>query len=375
MRTYERARPAAAVMLLVFGSSTAGAQGTLERRVGATADGTVQFHFASRNGTCGNGRTFFRTEDDGWFRSSSGNVTYSGSGMPADNACARGPVRVVIARAGGEAVRIETNVGPLATAPEDGTDLGAFPAREAAQYLLSIAASAEGRPAREAITPATLADSAPVSAALLVLARDKSRSRDVRRGALSWAARRRDESGGPGATAIARALNDFVRDREETASIRQYALSTISSFSRGEGIPTLIGFASDGDEWVAEQAIRALSRSGDPRARAFTRDAVRRTDLPDDVRAEVIRGLGGEYATGADYRLLRELYPALNTDRDRDAVISVLANAGGRDNTDWLLALARSPTETVGRRRRVIAALARLDDPRVTAALKDLVVR
>lgn len=375
MQTFDRTRLAAAAGLVVLGCSAAAAQGTLERRVGATADGTVQFHFASRDATCGNGRTFFRIEDDGWFQSSAGNVMYSGSGMPADNACARGPVRVVITRVGGEAVRIETNVGPLATVPGDGTDLGAFPAREAAQYLLSIAARADGRPAGDAIMPATLADSVPVSAALLAIARDKSRSRDVRRSALSWASRRRDEPGGPGGAAIARALNDIVRDHEEGESLRRHALSTISSFNRGEGIPALISFASDGDQWVSQQAIRALSRSGDPRARAFTRDAVKRTDLPDDVRAEVIRGLGGEYATGNDYRLLRELYPALNADRDRDAVISVLATAGGRDNTDWLLALARSPTETVGRRRRVISVLARLDDPRVTAALKDLVIK
>ncbi|MEA3247034.1 MAG: HEAT repeat domain-containing protein, partial [Gemmatimonadota bacterium] len=231
------------------------------------------------------------------------------------------------------------------------------------------------RPAREAITPATLADSAPVAAALLAIARDKSRSRDVRRSALSWASRRRDEPGGPGAAAIARALNEIVRDREEGESIRQHALSTISSFNRGEGIPTLVAFAADGDAWVATQAIRTLARSGDPRARAFTRDAVKRDDLPDDVRPEVIRGLGGDYATGADYQLLRDLYSKLNADRDRDAVIGVLANAGGRENTDWLLSLARSPTETVGRRRRVISALAKLDDLRVTAALKDLVIK
>jgi hypothetical protein len=375
MRTFRVARSGATIGLAALACSAAGAQSAVERGVAAVADGTVQFHFASRAGVCGNGRTFFRVDDDGWFQTSTGNVTWSGAGIPADLACARGPVRVVITKAGGEPVRIETNVGPLASVPEDGTDLGEIPPREAAQYLLAVAANAAGRPAREAITPATLAENAPVAAALLAIARDRERPRDVRRSALSWASRRRDEPGGPGAAAVVRALNAIVRDREESESIRQHALSTIASFNRGEGIPALIGFASDNDQWVAQQAIRTLARSGDPRARAFTRDVVKRDDLPDDVRSEVIRGLGGDYATGADYRLLRDLYPRLNADRDRDAVISVLANAGGRDNTDWLLALARSPTESVGRRRRVIAALAKLDDPRVAAALKDLVIR
>ena len=110
----------------------------------------------------------------------------------------------------------------------------------------------------------------------------------------------------------------------------------------------------------------------DPRARQFTREAAKRSDLPDEVRSEVIRGLGGDYATGADYRLLRELYPSLNNDRDRDALINTLANAGGTENANWLLDLAKSPTEPVARRRRAISALTKFDDPRIKEALKGL---
>ncbi|HVZ49022.1 MAG TPA: HEAT repeat domain-containing protein [Gemmatimonadaceae bacterium] len=357
----------------LMGCATAGAQGTLERRIAALGDGSAQFNFASRDGVCGNGRTFFRVDDDGWYQTSSSGMTFSSDGVRSDNVCARGPVRVVISKAGRDIVKIETYAGPLATDPEAGRDLGTVPAREAAQYLLSIAATAEGRPAREAMTPAMLADSAAVSAQLLAIATDKTRSRDLRRSAISWASRRRAEPGGPGAPAVARALNDIVRDRDEGEPIRQQALATISSFNRGEGIPTLIGFASDADVWIATQAMRTLARSGDPRARAFTREIVKRDDLPDEVRSEVIRGLGGDYATGADYRLLRELYPRLTNDRDRDAVISTLASAGGRENADWLVTLARSPTETVARRRRVINALAKFDDPKIKDALKDLI--
>jgi HEAT repeat protein len=220
-----------------------------------------------------------------------------------------------------------------------------------------------------------MADSAQVATQLLAIVKDQSRSRDVRRSAMSWAARRRAEPGGPGAAAVAKALNDIVRDRDEGEPIRQQALSTISGFNRGEGIPTLIGFASDGDKWIAKQAMQNLSRSGDPRARAFTRDAVKRTDLPDETRSEIIRGLGGDYATGADYRLLRDIYPTLNNDRDREAVISTLANAGGTENANWLLDIAKSPTEPVARRRRAINALTKFDDPRIKDALKNLITK
>lgn len=357
--------------LIALGCSAAGAQGSLERRIAGAGDGTVQFHFASREGVCGNGSSFFRVDDDGWYQTTSSG-TFIGDDSRA-GACARGPVRVVVTTAGRDIIKVETRVGPLVNDPADGRDLGAVSTRDAVDYLLSVATASEGRPAREALTPAMLADSTAVVARLLTIANDKARSRDVRRSAISWAARRRAEPGGPGAEVVARALNVIVRDRDDGESIRQQALSTIAGFDRGAGIPTLIGFVSDADDWIARQSMRSLARSGDPRARAFIRDAVQRDDLGDDVRGEVIRGLGGEYATGADYRLLRELYPKLTNDRDRDAVIGTLASAGGRTNTDWLLSVARSPTESVARRRRVINALAKLDDPRVKDALKALI--
>jgi HEAT repeat protein len=189
---------------------------------------------------------------------------------------------------------------------------------------------------------------------------------------MSWLSRRRAEPGGVGAAAVAKALNDIVRNRDEGENIRQQALSTVAGLNRGEGIPTLIGFASDGDKWIARQAMATLSRSGDPRARQFTREAVKRGDLPDETRSELIRGLGGDYATGADYKLLRDLYSTLNNDRDRETVISTLANAGGSENANWLLELAKSPTEPVARRRRAISALTKFDDPRVKDELKKL---
>ena len=350
---------------------SAGAQ-SLQGRIASAGDGPVQFNFASRDGVCGNGHSFFRVDDDGWYQSSSSSSFNTGDGMRSE-LCARGPVRVVITHAGRDLVKVETYAGTLVKDAEDGRDLGTVPAREAAQYLLSIAAGSEGRPAREAITPAMLADSTTVTPQLLAIATDQTRSRDIRRSAMSWLARRRAEPGGVGAAAVAKALNDIVRNRDEGETIRQQALSTVAGLNRGEGIPTLIGFASDGDKWIARQAMQTIARSGDPRARQFTREAVKRDDLPDEVRSEVIRGLGGDYATGADYKLLRDLYPALNNDRDRDAIISTLANAGGSGNANWLLALAKSPTEPVARRRRAISALTKFDDPRVKDALKGLI--
>ena len=110
-----------------------------------------------------------------------------------------------------------------------------------------------------------------------------------------------------GASGITKALDALVRDRNESETIRNQALNTIGRFDRGEGIPSLMGFAGDADKWLAKQAFNTLSRSGDPRAREFVREQVKRADLDEDSKVEVIRGIGDDYATSADLKLLREL--------------------------------------------------------------------
>lgn len=343
------------------------AQSALERRVAAVGDNPAQFHFSAREGVCGNGKTYFRTEDDNWY-----GTFYSNDGS-RNEPCANGPVRVVISRAGKEVVRVETYVGPTPVDAPPAQELGAVPARDAVEYLLSVVATADGKPARDALTPAMLADSSVVTPTLLQIAKDQSRSRDIRRSAITWLSRRRDEKGGVGAAGIAKALDQLVRDRNESETIRTQALGTISRFDRGEGIPALMGFAGDADKWLARQSFQTLSRSGDPRARQFVREQVKRADLDEDSKVEVIRGIGDDYATSADMKLLRDLYAAVDSDKERDAIISTVANAGGSENANWLLDIAKSKTEPAGRRRRAVSLLSKYDDARVKEALKGLI--
>src|SRR5258706_7226098 len=111
--------------------------------------------------------------------------------------------------------------GPLESDPGAAHRLGAFAVREAATYLLSLAASAEGSPARDALTPALLADSAVVTPTLLQIAKDQGRGRDLRRSAINWLARPRSEPGGAWAAGIARAVDQIVRDRSANEAVRQ----------------------------------------------------------------------------------------------------------------------------------------------------------
>ncbi len=353
------------VMALALALPVAACAQGIDRKVSGAPDGTVSFHFASRAGVCGNGKSYLRIDDGSWHGSWN-------DGMPGDP-CTAGPVRVVIERAGKEILKISAYAGPLVA--DSVRDLGVVPAREAAAYLLQLAAKLDGRPAREAIFPALLADSAAVTPALASLVRDVDRSREVRRTAISWLARRRAEPGGIGAAAADKLLDQLLRDRGETESVRSQALSSLGRTDVADGVPALITYAGSDDAWLSRKAFGMLANGGDPRARAFIRQQVQRTDLAEEQRVEAIHGLGGEYGTGSDLSALRELYGKLNSDRERDAVIATVANAGGRTNIDWLLEIARAPTESVQRRRRVLSQLGRVDDPRVREALRAMVER
>ena len=52
----------------------------------------------------------------------------------------------------------------------------------------------------------------------------------------------------------------------------------------------------------------------------FLRDVVGDTRRSDELRAAAIAGLGGEMATGADARLLRDTYRTLSAEKVKDAV-------------------------------------------------------
>ena len=357
---------------LVLWANAASACGQgLERRVNAAGDGPVQFHFASRSAVCGNGRSFLRVEDEGG-AGSYGSWGGGNDGMQMEP-CAPGPVRVVLVRAGREIIKIETYAGPLRADTTGAHNLGAVTARDAASFLLALAASLDGRPAREAILPAALADSAVVTPALAAIAKDQGRSRETRRSAISWLTRRRNEPDGLSAASADRALDQLVRDRAENESVRSAALSAVARLDRGDGIQPLMAYAATPDAWLSRKAFASLASAGDPRARQFLRDALKRPELSEEQRTEAIRGLGNEYGAAADIALIRGLYPQLNSDRERDAVISTVVNAGGTENIHWLLGIAKSPTEPIQRRRRVLSQLGRLDDPRVRDALKDMI--
>lgn len=336
------------VALVALGSvpSVAGAQ-NLAGRISSAPDGPVQFTYAARPGVCGNGRTYYSVNGSMWFGSMNDNTLRS-------EPCQPGPVRVVLGRAGKEIVDVNVFVGPPQTTP-GAADLGAVSAKDAADYLMSIAARVDGRPGRDAITPAMLADSSTVTPQLLAIAKDQNRARETRTSAIGWLNRASDERGGVSASQLAKALGDIARDENDNQNVRSSALRTLSRQENGEGVPALIEISKNTqDIWLGKQALTTLAQSGDPRARTYLRTAVQRDDLNDDMRVAAIRGIGRDYATTADAEFLRGLYAKLPSEKTKEAVLSSLGEMGGTANAKWLMTVAGDQDESIRLRRRAI---------------------
>jgi HEAT repeat protein len=334
------------VALALAGIGTALPAQSLADRIAGAAQPRVQFTFAGRADVCGNGRSFIQVSGNSWY----------GSFNDSDrrDACVAGPVRVLLDRAGRDVVSIAAYVGPVADPSAGVTDLGRVRARDAAEYLLGLAERADGRVSRDALLPAVIADSVDVAPRLLAIARNQNAARETRRSAISWLGRPLD-SRERAVKDIADALVAVASDEDDNQSVRQQALRTLARLEHGAGTTHLMTLARDSQRsWLAREALASLNASGDPRARQHLREVVARATLPDDVLAAAIRGLGGEFATGEDTRLLRESYAKLPGEKSRDAAVSAIASFGGAENVRWMLALARDVDQPVATRRRAV---------------------
>lgn len=348
-----RVRVLGAAATAVIGMVAAlAAQGGLRGKVEGGGDGRVQFRYAARADVCGYGSSI-QIGRSTYISMGSGR-TVDGDGRPL---CIRGPVVVRVTRAGGMVVGIDTEIAPEST-PDGVTDLGAVPAAAAAEYLLDLATRAEGRPGREAILPAVLADSAVIWPGLTAIARNTALARAVRQGAMNWLGRELDRTGAEDARRASAALVALATDQQEMLPVRQSAVSVLAR-SEIADLTALTRMANGNDTWLRQTAIQALASSGDPRAREFLRTAFQDPALPEALRVSVIRGLGREYATGKDIELLRARYATLNSQASKQAVLSVLAEEGGAANLAWLLGVAGDSEGSPELRGQAIEAVQR----------------
>ena len=341
-------RLAIAMLLLIAASAPHAFAQSLANRIAAASDRSVQFSFPVRPGVCGDGRTYISTGSGNFYGSFSTN---------ASDQCLSGPVRVVADLADRNVIALRTYVGGPAVAVETGiANLGTVTSAEAAEYLVGVAARADGRVGRDAIFAALLGENVDLTSRLLEIGRDQNRPLETRRAALSGLVR----SDSRQFDRIGSALVQIATDESDVQGVRTAALSALSRLDHGAGIQPLVQLASANlTSWVGREAMTVLARSGDPRARQFLRSTAQRTDLPDEVQAVALRGLGREYVTGQDASLLRSIYPRLTGQRSQEAVLASLAELGGSDNVQWIVGLVRNDKLAPEQRRRALQYLTR----------------
>lgn len=346
--TKSLSRLAIALLLAIATSAPHASAQSLANRIASASDRSVQFSYPVRPGVCGDGRTYIST--------GSGNFYGSSSNNSADQ-CLAGPVRVVADLADRNVIALRTYVGGPGPAIESGvTNLGTVTSADAADFLIGVAAKADGRVGRDAIFAALLGENVDLTPRLLDIGRDQNRPLETRRAALSGLVR----SDSRQLDRIGSALVQIATNESDVQGVRTAALSALSRLDHGAGIQPLVQLASSNlTSWVGREAMTVLARSGDPRAREFLRSTAQRTDLPDEVQAVALRGLGREYVTGQDANLLRSIYPRLTGQRSRDAVLGSLAELGGSENVQWLVGLVRDDKAAPESRQRALQYLTR----------------
>jgi hypothetical protein len=250
----------ALALVLAAGSAPLLRAQSIADRVARAGDGTVRLTFATRPDICGRGTSIYHGPNS---RTAWGDYGYSRD-VEWEADCDYGPGRVVIAKRDGEIVALRFYVGGRwRPGGSDVTDLGTVPAKEAADFLVSLADRLPGKAGRDAIFPATIADSAEVWPALLRIARNEERPRETRKQAVFWL-------GQAAADAATAGLDSLSRDSNVDREVQKSVVFALSQRPRDEGVPVLIRIArTHRDPEVRRNAVFWLGQSNDPRAIAL----------------------------------------------------------------------------------------------------------
>src|SRR5436190_3529506 len=232
---------------------------SIASRVARVSNGTVRMSFKVKPGICGSGNSI-------WYAGGRGRTTWGDNwknsrDVEYDIECSTGPARLVLDKRDGEIADIRFYVGGQWRPPgSDVVDLGMVPAREAADYLVSLAQNERGSMGEKAVMPATLADSAEVWPAFLRIARNADVPRSTRTSTVFWLG----QAAGEAATAN---LKIIVGDNSVDRDVRESAVFALSQRPREEGVPALIAVArTNKDPELRKKALFWLSQSNDPRA-------------------------------------------------------------------------------------------------------------
>ena len=240
---------------------------SIASRVARVSNGTVRMTFAAKPGICGSGNSIMHSNGRG--RTTWGDNGNRSCDVEWESDCSLGPARIVLDRRNGELADLRFYVGGRwRPAGSDVVDLGTVPAREAADYLTSIAQSEKGSMGEKAIFPATIADSSNIWPTMLKIARNPDLPRSTRTQSVFWLG----QAAGDAATANLKDIvldnsKDIVVDNSVDREVREQAVFALSQRPREEGVPALISVArTNRDPEIRKKALFWLGQSHDPRA-------------------------------------------------------------------------------------------------------------
>lgn len=344
-RSIHRALVAASALALLSARTTA-AQDAREiaARVARASDGIIQMSFPARPGACGDGGNIVGFSRALYIHP---NVETHGSWSAVN--CVPGPAAVRLTIAGGTVTSVRTYVGTPKRALLGGTDLGDVRPQDAADYLLSLAAGAEGRVGKDAIRGAAIAADAVVGPKLLRLARDADRPRQTRTEAILWIGELGEEGALP-------ALEQMAGDGASDMAIREAALMGLASLPAAAGVRALTRIAlDDRDPQLAKKGIFWLAQTDDAGARRTLREMAASSDAPETMRGEAIFALGHLNGTVEDGRFLRGLYGRLTSAKLKDKLLQSVAQIDDDPEGErWLLGVVKDAGESLAMRKQAL---------------------
>jgi HEAT repeat protein len=132
------------------------------------------------------------------------------------------------------------------------------------------------------------------------------------------------------------------------------AMAALSFLENGVGVPVLIDIARKGTTGARGSAAFWLGQSGDPRAVAELHRIIENASEDQRVRAQAIFSLAhGDNTHDAEFAYLRSLYPRLQSDKLKEAILQGMGEDGSSGST-WLLDRARDSRESLKIRKSAL---------------------
>jgi hypothetical protein len=363
----------------------------IARRVSQMRDGKVRMWFASRPDICGWGDGI-NTGNTGSFNNVRSSARQTDD-VIYDRGCSEGPARVVLTLRGGDISKIKTYVGgqwkPLASGD---VDLGDVSTREAVDYFFSLANSG----VRDAVFPATLADSVDVTKRLYDLGRDDSKDKEVRDQAVFWLSQQEDD-------AAVGYLENILKNAT-SRDIRDKAIFGLSQHHSGKGFAILRSYAENnnapddlrekaifwlgqrqgdnqdylsglyrrvGSNDLKDKVIFAMSQQRDSKSMQWLVDLASNSDEPIEMRKKALFWAG---QTGGDTGRLTAMYDRMREREMKEQMIFVLSQRRDNAAMDKLMSIARNDPDR-DMRKKAMFWLGQSHDPRVSAFLADIINR